>query len=141
MPIAQTCEPGATILVVDDDVLVRIAIAEHLRDCGYRVIEAAGGQEARTVLTHGPDIHILFADARLAGDDSGFAIAQWVRSNRPRINVILSTGLLRKSEAASKLCSHHDAASPASHLRERIETMSARHKRRIRNQRPKGRLA
>lgn len=133
MPIAQACLPGATILVADDDVLVRIAIAEYLRDCGFRVIEAAGGVEAKTVLQHGPEIHVLFADARLAGDDSGFALAQWVRRYRPRVNVILSAGLTRKSEAASKLCAGGQTpAPPASHLRERIESMNARHGRRVR---------
>lgn len=133
MPIAQACLPGATILVADEDVLVRIAIAEYLRACGFRVIEAAGGLEAKTVLQHGPEIHVLMADARLAGDDSGFALAQWARRHRPNITVILSAGLTRKSEAAAQLCSGGQTqAPPASHLRERIEAMNARHGRRIR---------
>jgi CheY-like chemotaxis protein len=136
MPIAQACLPGATILVADDDVLVRIAVADYLRACGFRVIEAAGGLEAKTVLQHGPEIHVLFADARLAGDDSGFALAQWVRAHRPNVGVILSAGLARKSEAAARLCSGSaTAAPPASHLRERIEAMNNRHGRRIRSDR------
>lgn len=136
MPIAQACQPGATILVADDDVLVRIAIAEYLRGCGFRVIEAAGGLEAKTVLQHGPEIHVLMADARLAGDDNGFALAQWIRRHRPRVNVILSAGLNRKSEAAASLCSGgQTSAPPASHLRERIEAMNKRHGRRIRDDR------
>lgn len=136
MPAAQVCEAGATILVAEDDVLVRIAIAEYLRGCGFRVIEAAGGLEAKTVLQHGPDIHVLFADARLAGDDSGFALAQWVRRHRPRMTVILSAGLTRKSEAAAQLCNDRQSpAPPASHLRDRIEAMNTRHGRRIRDDR------
>lgn len=133
MPPAHICHPGATILVADDDVLTRIAIADHLRDCGYRVIEASGGLEAKTVLTHGPEIHILFADARLVGEDNGFALAQWARRNRPGVQVLLSTGLARKSEAAANLCSHTTTSPPASHLRERIEAMNARHGRRARD--------
>lgn len=130
MPIAQTCLPGATILVADDDVIVRIAIAEYLRDCGFRVIEAAGGAEAMTVLQHGPHIHVLMVDARLGGE-SGFALAQWARRRNPRINVILSAGLNRKSEAAAHLCSGGQTqAPPASHLRERIQGMNTRHGRR-----------
>jgi hypothetical protein len=38
MPSAQVCDSGATILVAEDDVILRIAIAEYLRDCGFRVI-------------------------------------------------------------------------------------------------------
>lgn len=133
MTQANACNPGATVLVADDDVLARIAIAEYLRDCGYRVIEASGGLEAKTVLTHVADVHVLFADTRLAGDDNGFALAQWARRNRPNMQVLLSTGLTRKSEAAASLCSHHATSLPASHLRERIEAMGARHGRRVRN--------
>ena len=133
MPSAHVYHPGATVLVADDDVLTRIAVAEYLRDCGYRVIEASGGIEAKTVLTKGPEIHMLFADARLAGDDNGFALAQWARRNRPGLQVLLSTGLARKSETAAHLCSHDNTSPPASHLRERIDGINARHGRRVRN--------
>lgn len=131
MPIAQACLPGATILVADHDVIVRIAIAEYLRECGFRVIEAAGAAEARTVVQHGPEIDVLMVDPRL-GSDSGFALAQWARRLNPRINVILSAGLARKSEAAAHICSGGKTpAPPASHLRERIERMNTRYRRRI----------
>ena len=40
-----------TILVVDDEVLIRMPISEYLRDCGYRVVEAVNGDEAIAVLT------------------------------------------------------------------------------------------
>lgn len=127
MPTAPVCHAGATILVADDDVLARIAIAEYLRDCGYRVIEASGGLEAKTVLMHDHEIHVLFADARLAGDDNGFALAQWVRQHRPGMQVLLSAGLARKTESAAHLCSHNTTSPPASHLSDRIEAMTARH--------------
>jgi CheY-like chemotaxis protein len=131
MPIAQTCLLGATILVADNDVIVRIAIAEYLRECGFRVIEAASAAEARTVLQHGPKIDVLMVEAR-RGDDRGFAVAQWARRHSPRINVIISAGLTRKSEAAAQLCSGGKTpAPPASNLRERIEGMNARHTRHL----------
>jgi CheY-like chemotaxis protein len=144
MPAANACDTGATVLVAEDDVIVRIAVAEYLRDCGFRVIEAAGGLEAKTVLTEGPDIHILFADAGLAGDDNGFALAQWARRYRPKVNVILTTGLANKSEAASHLCSRNQTPPPPpSHLRDRIRDMKARHIRNILSDRkkPKARAA
>jgi len=128
MPSAQACDAGATILVAEDDVLVRIAIAEYLRACGFRVIEASGGLEAKTVLQHGPEIHVLFADARLAGDDNSFALAQWTRRYRPKISVILNANLPKKSEAAAHLCARNQPnPPPASHLRERIKAMKASH--------------
>jgi CheY-like chemotaxis protein len=39
-----------TVLVVEDDVLIRMPISQYLRDCGYRVIEAANADEAMAVL-------------------------------------------------------------------------------------------
>ena len=133
MPPTHACHPGAIVLVTDDDVLTRIAVAEYLRDCGYRVIEASGGLETKILLTDVADVHVLFADARLAGDDNGFALAQWARRNRHSVQVLLSAGLARKSEAAASLCSHTTTSPPASHLRERIEAMNARHCRRVRD--------
>lgn len=131
----QTCDLDATItvLLAEDDVLVRIAIADYLRACGFRVIEASGGLEAKTVLQHGPHIDVLFADARLAGDDNGFALARWARRNRPDMKVRLSVSLSQKSETAASMCAGHRKQSPpSSHLRERIESMKARHIRRVR---------
>jgi CheY-like chemotaxis protein len=132
MPISQACDPGATVLVAEDDVLTRIAIAEYLRDCGFRVIEAAGGLEAKTVLQQGPEIHVLFADARLAGDDNGFELAHWARRYRPWISVLLNVSLEAKAEAAAGLCSRNQTPPPpASHLRDRINALRQRPARRV----------
>jgi CheY-like chemotaxis protein len=134
MPQAEVSAPHTTVLVADDDVLVRIAVAGYLRECGFRVIEAAGGREAKTVLQQGPVINVLFADARLAGDDNGFALAQWARRNKPDLKVVLSAGLARKADAAASLCSH-DQPPPlsAAHVRQEVEAMRSRLGRRIRN--------
>jgi CheY-like chemotaxis protein len=144
MPKAYVCETGATILVAEDDVIVRIAIAEYLRECGFRVIEASGGLEAKKVLLEGPDISLLLADARLAGDDNGFALAQWIRRFRPKVAVVLTANMEAKAEAASQLCAKNQTPPPPpSHLRDRIRAMKARHIRRVLSDRkkPSARLA
>jgi CheY-like chemotaxis protein len=41
-----------TVLLVEDEVLVRMPIAQYLRDCGYKVIEAVNADEAMAVLLH-----------------------------------------------------------------------------------------
>jgi CheY-like chemotaxis protein len=41
---------GETVLLVEDEVLLRLAVAEYLRDCGYKVIEAVNADEAVMVL-------------------------------------------------------------------------------------------
>jgi CheY-like chemotaxis protein len=56
---ADNSKPVAveTILVLDGDVLVRMPIAHYLRDCGYRVLEAANVDEAMTILQK-PDVQV-----------------------------------------------------------------------------------
>lgn len=110
-----------TILVADDDVLVRLGLSDYLRACGFKVIEAAGGLEAKTILQKGPDVDILLADAQLAGDDGGFALAQWVRRYRRNVSVILTGSLTSKAEAALRICDHPSEPDSAETLLRRIQ--------------------
>ena len=93
------------ILVVEDEVLIRLVIAQYLRDCGYRVIEAAHADEALLVLRKSEtEIDVVFTDVEMPGSMDGFALAQWVRSNRPGMEVILAGSVHRAVQAASDLC-------------------------------------
>jgi CheY-like chemotaxis protein len=94
-----------TVLVVEDEVLLRLVIAEYLRDCGYKVIEAADADEAVLVLKQ-PDlvVDVLFSDIEMPGSMDGFALAQWSRSNRPGLEVILTGTVPRAVNAAANLC-------------------------------------
>ena len=78
-----------TILLADEDVIVRLAIADYLRGCGLQVLEAASSQEAKAILQAGRRVDVLFSDAQLAGAESGFALAQWLRRNRPDVEIVL----------------------------------------------------
>ncbi|RYF66472.1 MAG: response regulator, partial [Comamonadaceae bacterium] len=53
---------SGTVLLVDDDALVRATSAELLRELGFQVIEAASGQEARAALSAGPTPRIVITD-------------------------------------------------------------------------------
>jgi CheY-like chemotaxis protein len=95
----------ATVLVVEDEILIRWVIAEHLRECGYRVIEAGNGDEAIDVLRRTAlAIDVVFSDVRMPGSIDGFALAQWVRRQRPGIKVVLTSGLAKAVDAAQALC-------------------------------------
>src|SRR5437588_12045320 len=79
-----------TVLVVEDEVLIRMVIAQYLRDCGYRVIEAASADEAVVVLRQAElRIDVVLSDVEMPGSMDGFALARWVRQNREGIAVIL----------------------------------------------------
>lgn len=102
---ATATDTPATVLVVEDEVLLRLAIAEYLRDCGYRVLEAVDSDEAVIVLKQ-PNlaIDVLFSDIELPGSMDGFALAQWTRSAHPDLEVILTGSVPRAVNAAANLC-------------------------------------
>lgn len=81
----------ATILVVEDEVLTRVASADYLRSCGYRVLEASSGAEAQTLFASGEPIRILFTDVQLPGDVDGFALASWVEAKHPHVRIIMAS--------------------------------------------------
>ncbi len=119
-----------TVLLADDDVLTRLSVAEYLRGCGFLVIEAAGGDEAKTILLKGPPIDLLFADAELADPEGGFGLARWARRYKPEVSVMLIAGVVKKAEAAERLCPKHAPAPYASGaLLMRIQSLKGRAKR------------
>jgi len=85
------------VLVVDDEILLRSVVAEYLRDAGFRVVEAANGREAVTVLAAGEAVDVVFSDVRMPGDVSGYDLAEWVRINRPAVGVLLASGYVGNS--------------------------------------------
>jgi CheY-like chemotaxis protein len=89
-PPGQT--PARSVLVVDDDELVRMSIAEHLRDCGYTVLEAVDAREAMVLIDRTRSVDLVFSDVRMPGPVDGFALAHWLRHTHPRVQVVLTTG-------------------------------------------------
>jgi CheY-like chemotaxis protein len=83
---------NATVLVVEDEVLVRDMIAEELRDAGFDVLEAGDGEVASGFLTTSEAVDVLFTDIRLPGQLDGWAIARLARRLRSNLPVIYATG-------------------------------------------------
>jgi CheY-like chemotaxis protein len=90
---------GETVLVVEDEVLVRLAVAETLRDEGYSVIEAANGDEALEVLATSTQIDVVFTDVNMPGSLDGAALGRYVRSTRPGLKVIVASGRVARAAA------------------------------------------
>ena len=82
-----------TVLVVEDEVLIRMSTADYLRGCGYHIIEVGSGDEAVAVLKTDVRIDVVFTDVSMPGNLNGFGLAQWVRSERPGVRVILTSGV------------------------------------------------
>jgi DNA-binding response OmpR family regulator len=93
-----------TIILVEADILVRHPLAEYLRECGYRVIEAADTGEARLLLTEGqPIVDAVLADIA-GGAEPDFAFANWVRSEHPEVELVLAGTIDRAVDKAGDLC-------------------------------------
>ena len=79
------------VLVVEDEPLVRASIADELRTYGWRVLEAAGGEDALG-LTADNQIDVVFTDILLPGQMSGWEIAEALRARVPALPVLYTSG-------------------------------------------------
>ena len=100
---ADRQEGKATILVVDDEPLVRMNTAEHLTDSGFRVLEASDGAEAIEALRADDTIAGVFSDIQMPGTVDGFSLRRWVQQHRPRVVVLLTSGVSNVQSAAGHL--------------------------------------
>jgi DNA-binding NtrC family response regulator len=85
------------VLVVEDDVLVRLTIADYLRDAHYAVIEAANAAEALEVFASGEPVDFVFTDVQMPGAMDGLMLVSWVHERHPDIQVLVASG---KGDAA-----------------------------------------
>jgi CheY-like chemotaxis protein len=98
--------PGRkTLLVMDNEVLIRMVLAEYLRHCGYRVLEAATTDEAVVLLQSDEvEIHLVLVDAEAEGAIGGFGLAKWVRQHCGGVSVLLAGNHHKAVEEAEDLC-------------------------------------
>lgn len=95
----------ASILIVDGNIISRHAIADYLRHCGYSVIEAAKAEEAFVALLEPAlSIDVILCDVSTLGSHIGFELANWVRGNRPGLEVKLVGGSEMAARTAAELC-------------------------------------
>src|ERR1700720_2974164 len=94
-----------TILVLDDDVLIRMPVVQLLRECGYRVLEAASTAEAIAILQNTDmPVDVVLSEIDIPGSMNGFGFAQWARSVRPELKILLAGTPERTVRNAAELC-------------------------------------
>ena len=79
------------ILVVEDEPLIRFAIAEALRELGVSVVEAASAEEAWRYLMSGESVDLVFTDHRMPGSMTGAQLAIRIRREYPSLVVIVTS--------------------------------------------------
>jgi DNA-binding response OmpR family regulator len=89
-----------TVLVVEDEVLIRLMIADALRSEGIAVIEASNGEEAMHVLHSAVPVELVLTDIRMANETDGLALARAARTVRPGLKLIVASSLEAGDEVA-----------------------------------------
>jgi signal transduction histidine kinase len=90
--VPQRRADGETVLLVEDDPLVRDVVQPALEESGFSVLCADHGEQALRILESGQRIDIVFSDIVMPGTLSGIELAQAVRSDYPHIAILLATG-------------------------------------------------
>lgn len=123
------------LLLIDADILIRAPLAAYLRECGFRVIEAGTSAEARKFVEDETiAIDVVLADTGLP-DEGGFALAAWIREQRPGLEIILAASAEQAAQKAGDLCEGEaPLAKPYDHqlVLDRIRRAIAAHERNTR---------
>jgi len=88
-----------TILVVEDEILIRFILADSLRDIGFQVLEAGDGDEGLQILNSGQVIDLIVTDVRMPGEVDGMELTRRSKSLAPGRPVIVCSAHLYESEA------------------------------------------
>jgi CheY-like chemotaxis protein len=92
--VAHDLARQPVVLVVEDDILVRLTVADYLRDARYAVIEAANAAEALEVFAF---VDVVFTDVQMPGAMDGLMLVLWVYEHHPHVQVLVTSG---KGDAA-----------------------------------------
>jgi DNA-binding response OmpR family regulator len=91
----------ATILIVEDDPILRFTLSMELRQGGFQVREACNTDEAETVLEAGSRVNLVVTDIEMPGERDGIALAKTLRAFHPSIRVIVASGTVPDSSIAN----------------------------------------
>jgi two-component system, response regulator PdtaR len=96
--MAQTRPYGTvSVLVVEDETLVRMAALDFVEEAGFTVFEARGAEEAIRMLELHPEIRIVFTDINMPGSMDGLKLAHYVRRRWPLVQLIVTSGEMQPS--------------------------------------------
>lgn len=80
------------ILVVDDEVIVRIDLVDTIQDAGFPTFEASNAAEAIRLMEAHPEIQVLFTDIDMPGTMDGLKLSHYVRDRWPPVRIVITSG-------------------------------------------------
>src|SRR4051794_3354103 len=98
---------SSVVLVVEDEMLVRMIAAEVLAEAGFTVIECASAEEALAVLHARADVQVVFTDVNMPGPLDGLTLVHIVHQQWPAVGIAIGSGRIRPNpgELPRGLCS------------------------------------
>jgi CheY-like chemotaxis protein len=94
------------ILVVEDELLIRVLLGDALRDEGYDVIEAVSADEALGILMAGVPVDLILSDVQMPGSLDGLDLLGVIRRRFGSLPVVLTSGHLEPEAALKKGATH-----------------------------------
>jgi CheY-like chemotaxis protein len=88
----------AVVLVVEDEMLLRMRAVDMVEDAGYTSVEAVDADQAVAILESRSDIALMFTDIQMPGSMDGLTLAHSVHQRWPPIKIILVSGQLKLAE-------------------------------------------
>lgn len=89
------------MLVVEDEVLIRMMLVCELEDAGFAVIEARNADIAMVLITDRSDIAVVVTDVRMPGSVNGLGLAAWMREHAASVPIIITAGLAELPDIAA----------------------------------------
>jgi CheY-like chemotaxis protein len=93
--VPRSAKNGAhspVVLVIEDELFLRLNIVSCLQEAGYAVVEAVTGEEAIALCHSDTSIDVVFTDVNLGGYASGWDVAECFRTVRPGVPVVYTSG-------------------------------------------------
>jgi CheY-like chemotaxis protein len=95
----MSSEPVTNVLVVEDEMVLRMRAVDIVEDAGFTALEATNADEALAILESRSDISLLFSDIQMPGSMDGLKLAHAVHDRWPTIKIILVSGLVNVTDA------------------------------------------
>jgi CheY-like chemotaxis protein len=88
----STAVPRPVVLIVDDEILLRMNAIDMIEEAGFEAVEAGNADEAIVMLESRTDIRVIFTDIQMPGSMDGLKLAAAVRGRWPPIKIIATSG-------------------------------------------------
>ena len=103
VPLRELDGGPVRVLLVEDEVFLRMDTAAELRRVGFQVVEAAEADAAMQFIEAGERVDLVFTDVKMPGLLDGLALAERIRAKFPMMPVIITSGDTNMEDTASRV--------------------------------------